>query len=343
MESLLNDQTTYTVIRKSPFKKVERELNAMLLDLKNKEKIPEKSYRQVHSSDAIPPTIRGSIKHHKENHPLRPIVTCINSALYDTSKFLSQILSPLQNRSGFSVANSAQFKNEMTDIIIDEDETMISFDVVSLFTVTPVDKACAYIRTMLEHHTFLIERTQLDVDDIIRLLTFVLSNSLFVYNNITYKQIHGCAMGSPVSAAVANLCMEVIEEQAIHNAVIPPKVWKRFVDDSFAIIKKSAVCSFHDTLNSTDPYINFTIEHEQNGQIAFVDTLISRNNCSVSIDVYRKPTYTNRYLDYDSHHDFKHKIGTATTLINRSLTLPTDEESTGIEWLPSEIDNKFNR
>ena len=50
MESLLNDQTTYTVIRKSPFKKVERELNAMLLDLKNKEKIPEKpiaSYIQV--------------------------------------------------------------------------------------------------------------------------------------------------------------------------------------------------------------------------------------------------------------------------------------------------------
>ena len=144
------------------------------IDLKNKEKIPEKTLRQLHSSDAMPPAIRGSIKHHKENHPLRPIVTCINSALYDTSKFLSQILSPLQNRSGFSVANSAQFKNEMTDITIDEDETMISFDVVSLFTAIPVDKACAYIRTKLEHDTSLIERTQLDVDDIIRLLTFVL-------------------------------------------------------------------------------------------------------------------------------------------------------------------------
>ena len=52
-------------------------------------------------------------------------------------------------------------------------------------------------------------------------------------------------MASPVSAVVANLCMEVIEEQAIHNAVIPPKVWKRFVDDSFAIIKKSAAFMTH--------------------------------------------------------------------------------------------------
>ena len=118
------------------------------IDLKNKEKIPENTYRQLHSSDSMPPAIRGSIKHHKENHPLRPIVTCINSALYDTSKLLSQILSPLQNRSVFSVANSAQFRNEMTDITIDEDETMISFDVVSLFTAIPVDKACAYRETL---------------------------------------------------------------------------------------------------------------------------------------------------------------------------------------------------
>ena len=34
-------------------------------------------------------------------------------------------------------------------------------------------------------------------------------------------------MGSPVSATVANLCMEVIEEQAIRDANSPPKVWKR--------------------------------------------------------------------------------------------------------------------
>ena len=130
-----------------------------------------------------------------------------------------------------------------------------------------------------------------------------------------------------LAQVVANLCMEVIEEQAIHNAVLLPKVWKRFVDDSFAIIKKSAVLSFHDTLNFIDPNINFTIEHEQNGQIAFLETLVSRNNCSISIDVYCKPTHTDRYLDYNSHHDYKHQISTATTLINRSLNLPTHEES----------------
>ena len=178
MTSLLQDKTTYTIVRKAPFKKVEGELNAMLLDLKNQEKLPEKTNRKLHLSDAIPPSIRGSIKHHKVNHPLRPIVTSIDSALYNTSKFLSQILSPLQNQNGFSVTNSTQFRNEISKMTI-SDKIMVLFDVVSLFTSIPVDKACTYIRTKLENGNTLSDRTQLDIDDILRLLQFVLSNSFF--------------------------------------------------------------------------------------------------------------------------------------------------------------------
>ena len=50
----------------------------------------------------------------------------------------------------------------------------------------------------------------------------VLSNNYFVYNDSVYKQIHGCAMGSPVSPVVANLCMEAIEEMAINTTPVPP-------------------------------------------------------------------------------------------------------------------------
>ncbi len=97
--------------------------------------------------------------------------------------------------------------NDISDITISEDEVMVSFDVISLFTAISVDKACMYIKTKLQHDGTLLDRTQLDIDDIIRLLKFILSNSFFIHNNTTYKQIHGCAMGSPVSAIVANLCI----------------------------------------------------------------------------------------------------------------------------------------
>jgi hypothetical protein len=41
----------------------------------------------------------------------------------------------------------------------------------------------------------------------------------------------------------------------------------------------------------------------------------------------RKPTHTDRYLDFNSHHDIKHKISTARTLIHRAQTLPTKHTS----------------
>ena len=140
-------------------------------------------------------------------------MTCISSALYNTSEFLTDILAPIQNRNGFSVANSQEFTNEITDVIIQDDETMVSFDVVSLFTAIPVDRACDYIRKKLEDDSSLHSRTKLDIEDIISLLNFVLSNNYFVYNDTIYKQIHGCAMGSPVSPVVANLCWKKSKKQ----------------------------------------------------------------------------------------------------------------------------------
>ena len=93
MGSLLSDRNTYELVSTPPFRRIERELNARLLSLKKK-KIDDSTYRKLHSTDGIPPDIRGSVKHHKKDNPLRPFDTCITSAFYNTSKFLTDIFSP---------------------------------------------------------------------------------------------------------------------------------------------------------------------------------------------------------------------------------------------------------
>ena len=326
MENLLSDHQTYQLVHKPPFAKIERELNHDLLDLKKKGKIDDPTYYKLRSTDAIPPAIRGSIKHHKAGLPLRPIVSCIGFALYNTIKFLTDILTPIQNLNGYSVSNSMDFTKQVANQEIADDEVMVSFDVVSLFTAIPVDKACDYIRKKLDEDTTLNLRTTLNTDKIISLLEFTLSNNYFMLNDSVFKQIHGCAMGSPVSPVVANLCMEAIEESAIAASTTPPKVWKRYVDDSFVIIKKHSVSKFYDTLNAVDPKISLTLETENNGQISFLDTLITRKNGTITIGVYRKPTHTDGYLDFNSHHELKHKLSTASTLLNRAINLPSTSE-----------------
>ena len=90
---------------------------------------------------------------------------------------------------------------------------MVSFDMVSLFTAIPVDKACYYLKKKLEDDSSPHSRTKLDIEDhISSLLNFVLSNNCFMFDDKIYRQIHSCTMGSPVSPVVANLCMEEIEE-----------------------------------------------------------------------------------------------------------------------------------
>ena len=86
------------------------------------------------------------------------------------------------------------------------------------------------------------------------------------------------------------------------------------------------VSSFHDTLNACDPKISFTIELENNGQIVFLDTFVSRRNGVAVIDIFRKPTHTDLYLDFSSHHAKEHKISTASTLLFRASNLPSSFE-----------------
>ena len=61
-------------------------------------------------------------------------------------------------------------------------------------------------------------------------------------------------------------------------------------------------------------------ETECNGKIAFLDTLVSRRNGVIVVDVYREPTHTDRYLDFNSHHDNQHKASTASTLLHGALS-----------------------
>jgi len=100
-------------------------------------------------------------------------------------------------------------------------------------------------------------------------------------------------MESPVSAILANLVMEHIEEIAIGSVPHPPKWWYRYVDDSNVCLPQEHLAEFHQHLNSINKHIQFTVEEEANNSIAFLDTRITRTeDGSVGISVCRKATHT---------------------------------------------------
>ncbi|XP_068720402.1 uncharacterized protein [Montipora capricornis] len=131
-------------------------------------------------------------------------------------------------------------------------------------------------------------------------------------------------MGSPVSAVIANLYMESFEQQAITTSAYKPRIWKRYVDNTFTILDRGNVDSFLQHLNNQQPSIRFTMETENDYKLAFLDTAVSREpDGRLTTSVYRKPTHTDQYLAYDSHHPQSVKRGIVKCLYERANCLIT--------------------
>ena len=96
-----------------------------------------------------------------------------------------------------------------------------------------------------------------------------------------------------------------------------------FVDDTFVVIESSRKEEFLDHINNLDPHIQFTTEDAKpDGSLPFLDTLVQKQpDNSLLTSVYRKPTHTDLYLQWDSHHHLSAKYSVINTLRHRAKTV----------------------
>ena len=131
-------------------------------------------------------------------------------------------------------------------------------------------------------------------------------------------------MRSPISPIVANLYMEYFERKALITTSTP-RLWMRYVDDTFVIQQEDKKQTFLDHINKVDPAIKFAVEdNQENGSIPFLDTLVKPEaDNSSSITVYRKPMHIDQYLQWDSHHNVAAKYSVISALTHRARRVCT--------------------
>jgi len=98
--------------------------------------------------------------------------------------------------------------------------------------------------------------------------------------------------------------METFEERALHSFQLQQKMWIRYVDNTFVIWPhgREALSDFHTHLNQQNPSIHFIMEEESDEKMPFLDIVIERKGTKATTTVYWKPTHTDRYMNFNSHH-----------------------------------------
>ena len=138
--------------RRDPTKEIERRLNDMLKSFLKNNGISKVHYERLRASlnSTRPALFYGRPKIHKLDVPLRPIVSCIGTALYNTSKHLADILSSLVGKTNSFVRNWSHFSDIVQQEVIEQIDLMLSFDVKALYTSIPVEEA---ISSYLQHNS----------------------------------------------------------------------------------------------------------------------------------------------------------------------------------------------
>lgn len=322
-EELRSDPTSYLELKHN-------RLIKLLFDTENSSNqfitVSQKKFLTNYTS--IPPRIYGQIKIHKENKPIRPIVSTIKSVAYNLSRFLATILRK-SFKPKYSIKNSKEFVKNVIKIKIPENYKYVSFDVVNCFTNISTEIALNIIKR--DFNQYISKNTNIPKELFIDLLNFCLNEcNYFCYEEKIIRMKTGLFMGSSLAPILVERVLEDVVEQTLIDLDFSPLFWYSYVDDHITAIPENKIQTILNKLNNYDEKIKFTVEVEENGKINYLDTTIYRKTNGKTItNWYHKDIASNRIINYYSAHPHHMKINTVKNFITKVFCLSHKEFWTG--------------
>nr|VZI15779.1 unnamed protein product [Spirometra erinaceieuropaei] len=310
-KNLLENRHFYAPCETNRVKTLTREINATLLALENSGAIIPTDRRMAGAKETALARFNGLSKVHKDGARLRPIVSLKGIPMYGLAKCLFRRFKFLTADSDTTTCSSTQFLEKLKRVSHLPNKVMVSFDVTSLFTFILQDLAIETVEQILRSKYNETENRLGHAQDL-QLLKFCL-RTYFTFDGTIYEQVKGTPMGSPISEFNAEAVLQRLRSLVFQHH--RPKFWARYGDDTFVFIERDKVLPFKERLNNVFPVIQFTMEEEESNQLAFLDVLVCRKDCSgLKTKVFRKVTHTMQLPNFNSSHPISHKRSCVRTL-----------------------------
>ena len=189
---------------------------------------------------------------------------------------------------------------------------MGSLDVDSLFTNIPLDEASDICVNQLFENTDTVEGFK--KSELKQLLCLATKKSYFIFNGLLSKQTDGIAMDSPLGSSLANAFLSYHVKNWLNNCPqgFKPDFYRPSVDDIFILLKSNDYLKyFQDFLNSCHVIMSFSMEKQKENKLSF------HEQGKFTIAVYRKPTFSGVYTNFESFLPLVYKFGMVYTLAYR--------------------------
>ena len=276
--------------------------------------------------DFSPGYAYGTVKTHKPDNPLRPIISQVNTPTYKLAKRLNQLLKPYIP--GKYLLNSV---DEFLDILRGKkpDGSLASIDVESLFTNVPIEETIEIIlNEVYEKRSNGLPPLNLSKNLLERLLTSCTKDAPFRGpDGKLYVQREGVAMGSPLGPLFANFYMAHVENLVLSNPEVTPSTYLRYVDDCFLDVRDTEHLQSLIQEFETKSVLRFTYELSESNTIPFLDVVVEQRDDRFVTSVYRKPTNTGQTLNADSECPTRYKTSVIRAFIRRATRTSSTYEA----------------
>jgi hypothetical protein len=230
--------------------------------------------------------------------PGRPIAASISTITQNTSIYLNNYLQrllphiPTVVSSSKSAAKQLLYSSNITSL---KDCVIATADVDALYPNIPTNRGLDAINHILQQTHIPKAKIQF----IIKLLDWVLNNNYVTFNNLTYLQISGTAMGTNVAPVYAQLVMFQVELHHYRNFIY----YLRYIDDVIAIAASRDIAE--NTINQlqhTWPTIKLnSIVIGQQSNFLDLNIRITENGM-LDFSIYQKPQNNYQYIPASSAH-----------------------------------------
>jgi len=154
------------------------------------------------------PSIKGLIKIHKPDQPIRPVVNWRNAPAYRLPKLYTENihrLAPMPN--AFNIKNTHDLPRNIKDTPLLPHHSLASLDITNLYSNIPVPETKTILMGLLEHELIAPQTQQ----EILKWYDVITGQNYFSHNKDIILQYNGLAMGAPSSGLIAEIFLQHTE------------------------------------------------------------------------------------------------------------------------------------